>query len=85
MANEEAVNQLCSSTYCNKGWGEVLSHLSPYGYANFGIAFGLGLSVVGAAWGIWLTGSSLVGAAVKAPRIRSKNLIRYAFLSFNCE
>lgn len=51
--------------------------MSPYGYANFGVAFGLGLSVVGAAWGIWLTGSSLVGASVKAPRIRSKNLIRY--------
>ncbi len=82
MANGEAVKQVCSSVYCNKGWGEVLSHLSPYGYANFGIAFGLGLSVVGAAWGIWLTGSSLVGAAVKAPRIRSKNLIRYVSTSF---
>ena len=67
----------CSSVYCNQGWGEVLSHMSPYGYANLGVAFGLGLSIVGAAWGIWLTGSSLVGAAVKAPRIRSKNLIRY--------
>mmetsp|Transcript_23989 Transcript_23989/g.70772 ORF Transcript_23989/g.70772 Transcript_23989/m.70772 type:complete len:99 (-) Transcript_23989:1039-1335(-) len=66
----------CASEYCNQGWLEVLSHMSPYGYANFGVAFGLGLSVVGAAWGIWLTGSSLVGAAVKAPRIRSKNLIR---------
>jgi len=53
--------------------------MSPYGYANFGVAFGLGLSVVGAAWGIWLTGSSLVGAAVKAPRIRSKNLISVIF------
>lgn len=70
----------CQSAYCNAGWSEVLTHMSPYGYANFGIAFGLGLSVVGAAWGIWLTGSSLVGAAVKAPRIRSKNLIRWEFV-----
>jgi len=65
----------CASEYCNQGWAEVLTHMSPYGYASFGVAFGLGLSVIGAAWGIWLTGSSLVGAAVKAPRIRSKNLI----------
>jgi len=69
----------CNSQYCNEGWTEILSSMSPYGFANFGIAFGLGLSVVGAAWGIWLTGSSLVGAAVKAPRIRSKNLISVIF------
>jgi V-type H+-transporting ATPase proteolipid subunit len=72
-------SNVCSSEYCNQGWGEVLTHMSPYGYACFGVAFGLGLSVVGAAWGIWLTGSSLVGAAVKAPRIRSKNLISVIF------
>lgn len=70
---------MCSTEFCNAGWAEVLTHMSPYGYANFGIAFGLGLSVVGAAWGIWLTGSSLVGAAIKAPRIRSKNLISVIF------
>jgi F0F1-type ATP synthase membrane subunit c/vacuolar-type H+-ATPase subunit K len=60
-----------------KGWNEVLTHMSPYGWGYYGIGFGLGLSVVGAAWGIWLTGSCLVGAAVKSPRIRSKNLIRW--------
>lgn len=56
-----------------------MTHMSPYGFANFGVALGLGLSIVGAAWGIWLTGSSLVGAAVKAPRIRSKNLVSVIF------
>mmetsp|Transcript_21899 Transcript_21899/g.62397 ORF Transcript_21899/g.62397 Transcript_21899/m.62397 type:complete len:192 (+) Transcript_21899:158-733(+) len=69
----------CETDFCNKGWSDVLTHMSPYGFASFGVAFGLGLSIVGAAWGIWLTGSSLVGAAVKAPRIRSKNLISVIF------
>lgn len=69
----------CSGEYCNAGWGEVLTHMSPYGWGNFGVAFGLGFSVVGAAWGIFLVGASLVGSAVKAPRIRSKNLVSVIF------
>jgi len=69
----------CATENCNSDWNEVLTNMDPYGWGYYGIAFGLGLSVVGAAWGIWLTGSSLVGAAVKAPRIRSKNLISVIF------
>ena len=49
--------------------------MDPYSYASLGVGLSIGLSVIGAAWGIWLTGSSLLGASLKAPRIRSKNLI----------
>jgi F0F1-type ATP synthase membrane subunit c/vacuolar-type H+-ATPase subunit K len=58
------------------GWAEVLQHMSPYGWGFWGAGLALGLSIVGAAWGIWTTGSSMVGAAIKATRISSKNLVR---------
>jgi V-type H+-transporting ATPase proteolipid subunit len=60
-------------------WSDAFGSVSPVFLGFFGIAFALGVSVLGAAWGIFLTGSSLVGAAIKVPRIKSKNLISVIF------
>lgn len=57
-------------------WSNVISDVDPYAWAFVGAGLAIGLSVLGAAWGIFITGSSLLGAAVREKRIMSKNLIR---------
>ena len=59
------------TTAVYEDWGSVLYDLDPFVFAFVGAGLAIGLSVLGAAWGIFITGSSVLGAAVRAPRIRS--------------
>jgi len=57
----------------------IFSDVNPWAYAGLGTAIAIGFSIIGAAWGIFLTGASIAGAAIRSPQIRSKNLISIIF------
>ena len=60
-------------------WGEMIYCINPYSWAYMGVALSIGLSISGAVWGIFITGSSIIGASIKSPRVRTKNLVSVVF------
>lgn len=59
--------------------GDFLTSVSPYMWALIGISLCTGLSIAGAAWGIFITGTSILGASVRVPRVTTKNLVSVVF------
>lgn len=58
---------------------EVFTRISPFAFGGMGCGMALALSIIGASWGIFTSGSSIAGGAIRAPEIRSKNLISIIF------
>ncbi len=60
-------------------WGQIIHCINPYSWAYVGVASAITLSILGAVWGIYITGASLLGATIKSPRVRTKNLVSVVF------
>ena len=57
----------------------VFLQIEPVVWAALGIAACCGLSILGAALGMYITGSSLMGAAIRRPDMKTKHLVTILF------
>ena len=59
--------------------GHFLETVSPYMWSLIGISLCTGLSIAGAAWGILITGTSILGDSVRVTRVTNKTFVSVVF------
>eukprot|EP00735_Rhodelphis_limneticus_P014836 TRINITY_DN8932_c0_g1::TRINITY_DN8932_c0_g1_i1::g.24734::m.24734 TRINITY_DN8932_c0_g1::TRINITY_DN8932_c0_g1_i1::g.24734 ORF type:complete len:210 (+),score=47.79,sp/Q9SLA2/VATO2_ARATH/59.30/2e-61,ATP-synt_C/PF00137.16/2.6e-16,ATP-synt_C/PF00137.16/3.9e-15 TRINITY_DN8932_c0_g1_i1:62-631(+) len=64
---------------CYDQWADLFASIDYYFFASLGPTLAIGVSVLGSAWGIFITGASLLGGAIRVPRLRIKNLVSIIF------
>lgn len=69
MAVCDTVSSLYETIYC----------INPYSWGYLGVVFSIAFSTMGAVIGIYLSGASILGSAIKAPRVKAKNLVSVIF------
>ena len=60
-------------------WHDTIRCIYPYSWAYLGVAFSIIFSILGAVWGIYITGASIIGSVIKSPRVKTKNLVSVVF------
>ena len=73
-----ATQPLCTDAYI-VGFKELWDCTDPFSWGYFGIAIALVFSIFGAAAGIAISGSSIMGSSIKTPRIVGQNIISVIF------
>eukprot|EP01126_Amoeba_proteus_P045277 TRINITY_DN505_c0_g1_i1.p1 TRINITY_DN505_c0_g1~~TRINITY_DN505_c0_g1_i1.p1 ORF type:complete len:206 (-),score=32.06 TRINITY_DN505_c0_g1_i1:73-603(-) len=59
--------------------GEWLESMNPFIFSGIGVGLAMAISASGAAWGIALVGSALVGHSVARPHVRTRNMVSIVF------
>jgi hypothetical protein len=64
-----------TSSFDLSNWSMLIELINPYFFAAMGLGIVISFSTIGAAWGIFISGSTIMGTGIKQPKV-SKHFIR---------